>query len=79
VNQERPFERANFGQVDDRGEGVAEREARSVAKGETPAAVSHTRLRELYNDMKADYRNKSQRGDVLEGDGSSLKASSETI
>jgi hypothetical protein len=37
-----------------------------VAKGETPAAVSKTKLRELYEDVRADYRNRRQRLDVLE-------------
>lgn len=31
-----------------------------LSKGVTPAAVSRTRLGELYEDMKADYRNKGQ-------------------
>jgi hypothetical protein len=50
----------------------------SVAKGETPAAVSRTRLCQLYDDVHADYRNRNQRVDVLEGDGDTLNPSSAT-
>jgi integrase len=46
----------------------------SVSKGEIPAVVSRTRLSELYNDMKADYRNQNQRVDVLEGRWKHLEA-----
>jgi hypothetical protein len=44
------------------------------AKGLTPAAVSRTRLRELYDDARADYENRKQRIEVLEGRWKHLEA-----
>lgn len=56
-----------------------------VSRGVTPAAVSKVRLDELYEDVKADYRNRDQRLDILErrwrhiGDFFGLDALAKTI
>jgi integrase len=44
------------------------------AKGVMPAAVSKTRLGELFQDMRRDYENKKQRIDVIEGRWKHLEA-----
>lgn len=58
----------NGERIEERTDAKSEAEARrilnerlgDVAKGVTPAAVSRARLAELYDDMRADYRNKGQ-------------------
>jgi integrase len=60
--------------IDEKTDASTESEARKllnerlgdVSKGVTPAAASKTKLRELYEDMRADYRNRGQRLDVLD-------------